>query len=145
MEINDTYSIIKRNTMLKYLFIVEYKDGSIYKQNQDDISLTDNKRSCFYDVKQDEVSRFIITDCDGSFIVDLSDGHFEVNGIPFFMHDSGLGLKDFRLIFYRQHEHKVNVGSDGSRKQLSHEITYCIGWQTNDENGMNIKRIMEVK
>lgn len=132
-------------TFLKYLFIVEYKDGSIYEQNPNDVSLTDSKRSCFFDVRQDEVLRFYLVGEEDTFCVDLSDGHFEVNNVSFFMHDQGVGLKDFRLIFYRQHEHKFNVGSNGSKKEIAHEINYCIGWQTNDENGMNVKRIMEVK
>lgn len=128
--------------MLKYLFIVEYKDGSIYEQNINDISVTDNKRSCFFDVKQDNVNKFHLIGEKNFFAVDLSDGHFEVNNVSFFMHDQGLSLKDFRLIFYRQHEHSFNMGS---KQELSHEINYCIGWQTNDENGNNIKRIMEIK
>lgn len=130
--------------MLKYLFAVMYKDGSIYRQNAEDVSVKDKTRSCFFDVRQDEVETFTLIG-NGQFTVYMNDGHFEVNGVPFFMHDSGLGLKDFRLIFYRQHEHKFNINGNGTKEQLSHDISYCIGWQTNDENGMNVKRIMEVK
>lgn len=131
---------------LKYLFTAVYRDGTTYKQNWQDVSVIDpTKRSCFFDVKQDNVKEFILKSDEDIFSVNLDDGHFEVNGIPFFMHDSGLGLKDFRLIFYRQHEHKFNINGNGTKEQLSHDISYCIGWQTNDENGMNVKRIMEVK
>lgn len=133
------------NKILKYLFIAEYKDGSIYEQNGYDISVSDTKRSCFFDVMQDKVRRFLLVGSDNIFSVDLSDGHFEVNNVSFFMHDQGLGLKDFRLIFYRQHLHHFNIGDYGIPNELLHEINYCIGWQTNDENGMNVKRIMEVK
>lgn len=129
--------------MLKYLFEAYYKDGSYYIQNEQDVSNTDNKRSCFFDVKQDEVVAFhLIESCENpnAFSVYLNDGRFEVNGQDFFMHDTGEGLKDFRLIFYRQHEHDFNIGM----KEMAHRIKYCIGWQTNDANGNNIKRIMEI-
>jgi len=133
--------LAKSPVNLKYLFIVKYKDGSIYQQNEQDVSLTDNTRSCFFDVKQDEVEEFHLVDADNTYSVFMHDGHFEVNGVPFYMHDEGEGLADFRLIFYRQHEHMVNVGGGGFQ-QLDHTIKYCIGWQTNLE-GKNIKRIME--
>ena len=125
---------------LKFLFVVEYKDGTTYEQTQEDVSLADEKRSCFFDVKQDEVLRFYLASSKDVFCVDLSDGHFEVNKVPFFMHDSGGELKDFRLIFYRQHTHKFNM----ERQELAHEVNYCMGWQTNDKDGKNHKRIMEV-
>ena len=126
--------------MLKYLFVVEYKDGTTYEQTQEDVSLTDPLRSCFFDVKQDEVLRFYLVSAEDVFCVDLSDGHFEVNKVPFFMHDAGSGLKDFRLIFYRQHTHQFNM----EKRELAHEVNYCIGWQTNDDENKNHKRIMEV-
>ncbi len=126
---------------LKYLFTAKYKNGSEYKQNWQDISINEpTKRSCFYDVEQDKVVSFTLVGDNKIISVYLNDGHFEINDVPFFMHDTGLDLKDFRLIFYRQHEHKFNIGL----QELSHDIKYCIGWQTNDANGNNIKRIMEV-
>lgn len=130
--------------MLKYLFIAEYKDGTIYEQNVEDKPVIKNTGSSFSDVRIDDVHRFYLVGAEGSFCVDLNDGHFEVNKVPFYMHDCGEHLKDFRLIFYRQHTHNVNIGVN-SFKELSHEINYCIGWQTNDEKGNNIKRIMEIK
>ena len=85
--------------MLKYYFTVLYKDGTKYEQNKQDVSLTDSKRSCFFDVKQDEVLEFMLSDETKNVIVDLEDGSFYINDIKFFMHDQGEGLKDFRLIF----------------------------------------------
>lgn len=128
--------------MLKYLFEVDYNDGTEYKQNEQDVSLTDSKRSCFFDVRQEDVNTFYLFNNEDCFSVSLLDGSFCVNGVTFFMHDTGEGLKDFRLIFYRQHEHDFNVG--GGMKETDHRIKYCMGWQTNDANGNNIKRIMEV-
>ena len=140
MDNGNTYTI----PVLKYLFIVEYKDGTIYEQNLHDLPVIKTTGSSFSDVRIEDVKRFYLVGAENAFCVDLSDGHFEVNKIPFFMHDQGIGLKDFRLIFYRQHTHNVNIGMN-SFKELSHEINYCIGWQTNDEKGNNIKRIMEIK
>ena len=125
--------------MLKYYFTVLYKDGTKYEQNKQDVSLTDSKRSCFFDVKQDEVLEFMLSDETKDVIVDLEDGSFYINDIKFFMHDQGEGLKDFRLIFYRQHEHDFNLGME----EVAHRIKYCMGWQTNDKDGNNVKRIME--
>lgn len=125
---------------LKYLFIAEYKDGTIYEQTPADVSISDAKRSCFFDVRQDDLSKFYLVSVDKVFSVDLNDGHFEVNHTPFFMHDSGEGLKDFRIIFFRQHTHKFNIGM----QETAHDIEYLIGWQCNDKEGKNHKRIMQI-
>lgn len=135
---SNTYAI----PALKYLFIVEYKDGSVYRQNMADLPVIKKTGSSFSDVRMEDVSRFYLVDAKNVFCVDLNDGHFEVNKIPFYMHDQGEGLKDFRLIFYRQHTHSFNIGT---KEELLHEINYCLGWQTNNEQGNNIKRIMEIK
>jgi len=38
---------------LKYLFVVQFDDQTLYEQNPEDVSLIDpEKRSCFYDVMQ---------------------------------------------------------------------------------------------
>lgn len=135
--------------MLKYLFAVEFTDGSHYFQNLDDVSSLDNKRSCFYDVLQ-EVEKGKTIQCfylktgedfDLQTVgVNLIDGSFDVNGVSFLMH-SDETLKDFRIIFYREHTHNFNQ-ADGS--ELSHDIVYCLGWQTNDANGKNVQRVMRI-
>lgn len=127
--------------MLKYLFEVEYKDGLTYSQNEQDISISNPLKSCFYDIKQNEVKIFSLKGNSHNYLVDLIDGHFEIDGVPFRFHNET--LKDFRLIFWRQHTHMVNV-SNSSLKELSHKIIYRFGWQTNNEKGENIQRIMEI-
>src|SRR4030067_1671035 len=104
---------------LKYLFSVEYKDGSRFNQNKEDISSQDEKRSAFFDVCQEEVVRFnlhgggfLVKD---KFTVDLTDGHFEVMGVPFFMHDRALPLKDFKLIFHRKHTHQFKMTGEKTK------------------------------
>lgn len=127
---------------MKYLFITEYKDNSVFEQNKEDVSLIDPIRSSFYDVLNSgkEIKTFKIVGEGNVFFVSLEDGHFEVNGTPFYMHDMAMPLKDFKLIYYRKHTHSFNM-----TKELSHEIDYCIGWEAKMETGKNIKRIMEVK
>lgn len=123
---------------LRYLFQATYKDGTVYKQNEEDKSVTEpDTRSCFFDVKQDEVKTFFVFNDNHTYSVNLEDGHFEIDGVPVFMHTDPR-WKDFRLIYYRQHTH--NLTTEG--QELGHSVEYCLGWQTNDENGENVKRIM---
>lgn len=121
---------------LKYLFSVEYLDGSTFQQNAEDVSRINPKKSAFYDVRKDQVKRFTLSDGTNNFTVDLRDGHFEINGIPFYFHEEN--YKDYRLIFFRKHKHNFNTNFE----EISHTVTYRIGWQTTHE-GKNVKRIME--
>ena len=43
---------------LKYLFEIEYKDGTKYNQTQEDVSILHETGSCYSDVNQDEVKTF---------------------------------------------------------------------------------------
>lgn len=129
------------NTILKYLFQATYKDGSVYLQNEEDKSITEPEtRSCYFDVKVDEVKSFFIFNNDHTYSVNLEDGHFEVDGMPFFMHTDHR-LTDYRLVYYRQHTHSFNQETSD---ELSHEVEYCIGWQANDSDGKNVQRIMTI-
>lgn len=125
--------------MMKYLFTVKYKDGSFYHQNAEDRSATEpDKRSCFFDVKQDEVATFTLEGEGHTYSVNLIDGHFEVNGVPFAMHEEA--LSGFRLIFFRQHTHNFIAGSG---EEIKHDIVYRLGWQCT-VNGENVQRVMQI-
>lgn len=130
---------------LKYLFGVRFSDGSEYFQNQEDCSLTEpDKRSCFFDVmkRYDEIEIFALTEQDGlqnHYLVDLRDGHFEVNGVPFWIGDRPEGKP--RLIYHRQHTHQVNAEG----QELSHVVTYHMGWQCTDGEGKNHKFVIELR
>lgn len=130
---------------LKYLFSAYFTDGSCFAQTSEDRSVIDpEKRSAFYDVMQQVeagkvISIFELTDGTNIFSVDLTDGHFEVNGVEFFMHEER-DLEDFRIIFFRQHTHHFNQ----EHEEQAHEIVYRMGWQTT-KDGKNIQRIMEFK
>ena len=126
---------------LKYLFQVTYKDGSTYTQNEEDKSISGNDtKSCYFDVKQEDVKNFFLFNNEHQYSVNLEDGHFEADGLPFFMHTDFL-LKDFRIVFYRQHTHDFTM--DG--KEVNHRIAYCFGWQTNDKDKKNVQRIMTIQ
>jgi len=84
------------------------------------------------------------TDGEKLFTVDLTDGHFECNTIPFTVYDKQIGdpeLTEYRLIFFRKHTHQINQG-DG--KEIAHEVAYRFGWQANDKDGKNVQRIIEI-
>ena len=113
-------------------------------QPENDASTQDQKRSSFYDVKQDQVKKFtLVEDVEMGhpqkhFSVDLEDGHFEVNGTPVFMHDDR-GPHDFRLIFFRRNKRGFN---QATQEQVFHHVTYRIGWQYTEE-GKNYQQVME--
>lgn len=128
---------------LKYLFEVEYHDGTLFIQPEDDRSKTDPLKSAYYDLDQSRIKKFFLVEVRPEtanqkvFSVDLTDGHFEVNGIPLFLHDDRT-TKDFRLIFFRRHKHGFNL--EGA--QQFHHTTYRLGWQYT-ENGKNYQQVIE--
>lgn len=141
--------------MLKYLFTAVYKDGSVYQQNAEDRSVKEpDKRSCYYDLDQDQLDYFVLKGEGHEYGVDLRDGHFEIDGVQFVMHEGHqrklpngrtviVPLSDFRLIFFRQHTHNFIVGQN-VQKEVSHEIVYRIGWQCTVD-GKNYQQVMQIK
>lgn len=127
--------------MLTHLFQATYKSGEVYHQTQDDVSNVDPLKSAFFDVKQDELKTFFLSSDKDVFSVNLEDGHFEVNGTPFFMHAQS-DLTNYRLIYFRVRTHHLNQSTG---EQTEDPIVYQLGWQANDKEGNNIKRIMEIQ
>lgn len=126
--------------MLKYLFIAEYSDGATYIQTQEDKSIVEpEKRSAFFDVDHDRLVKFSLIgqgmDNPHTYSVDLRDGHFEVDGVPFYFHEED--LLNFKLIFFRRHTHTKNQSSGHE----THAIAYKIGWQCL-VNGKNYQQTM---
>lgn len=141
---------------LKYLFTANYKDGRVYQQNVEDKSFNEpEKRSCFYDIAQDidKLASFVLKGDGHEYAVDLTDGHFELDGIPFFMHEGYIKeignkkilvpLKDFRLIFFRQHTRSYEVALyKNEQKETAHQIVYRMGWQCTVD-GKNYQEVMQ--
>lgn len=141
---------------LKYLFTAEFANGDLIDQNEDDKSTIDpEKRSAFFDIlereksgkPEDKLIGFHLQNQEtkDEVSVNLINGDFIIKGVPFYVHDKRLDeppLKDFRLIYFRKHTHNIN---QESREELSHDIAFRIGWQTNHPvTGENVQRIIEV-
>lgn len=134
---------------LKYLFGVQYKDGSTYLQTPKDESVSEEgkklKKSAFFDVLLDEVHKFWIYDAHNVYTVNLFDGSFEVNGVRFYQHDQN--YDEYRLVYFRRHIDQFLVGTSSfyEGKKISEKIMYVIGWQTNDKEGKSVKRFLMVE
>lgn len=143
---------------LKYRWIAEYYDGSTIEEPEDGKSqivaydpVTDYQPSAFRDIDRDKLVKFHIYGVDPEveserWSVDLRDGHFEHNGIPFIVHPQFLDENHLfvpsklDLVFFREvrREHDVTstVQEDGTAND---EITnireyvnrYFFGWKTN--------------
>lgn len=131
--------------MLKYLFRATFADDSIIQQTQDDVSPNDPKRSQFFDVlekaKTTPLTAFVLVGEGHEYGVDLRDGHFEIDGVPFRFHEDE-DYKDFRIVFWRRHRHHIEV-SIARNKEVGHEIAYRIGWQCTVK-GKNYEEIMQI-
>jgi hypothetical protein len=130
---------------LKYLFSALYADGTCYEQGYDDQSVQDPRRNAFFDIHyqpfkpEEELVTFALHEVGGShtYTVDLRDGHFEVDEIPFRMWEGA--VQGCRLVFWKRHTHAFNQALE----EQEHEIVYRIGWQALI-NGENIQRVLEV-
>lgn len=130
--------------MLKYLFIASFLDGTVIEQTQEDKSSIDpEKRSQFFDVleKEKEVPMvsFILVGEGHEYGVDMRDGHFEIDGVPFQFHEDT--LTNLRLIFWRRHRHHFKAGST---EQIGHEVVYRFGWQATNHKGENEQHVMQI-
>jgi hypothetical protein len=125
---------------LKYYFKCEYKDGSIFEQNEEDVSLTDPKRSAFFDIRQKDVARFWLEGNGHKYLVDLTTGLFEIDGNLIHVGEDLPAIDPVRrLIFFRRHAHQFNL----DHEEVGHFVRYFIGWQTTI-NGKNYKQTIAV-
>lgn len=128
---------------LTHLFECHFSDGTVITQSPEDVSSIDPNKSAFYDVLQriDEVEVFAICSAEHIYVVDLRDGHFEIDGVPFSAHDGNDHPENckFRLIYFRRNWQTVILGQEGT----IHEVQYHIGWQTTVD-GKNIQRTIAV-
>ena len=114
---------------LEFLFIAETYDGQIIPQTANDISPLDPTKSSFYDVLQHKIKRFSLHGKGMIFTIDLTDGHYEVNGN--IVHTKRPpGKCELRLIYYRQVQQRMSIATDGAEK-LMPIVRYFIGWQAN--------------
>lgn len=136
-------------------FEADFKDGTTYIQGSDDVSIDAKDKNAFYDIlqREEDVIRFHITDeqTNDRWSVDLVDGHFELNGVPFRVHNKGMEHPyqvpegPFKLIYFKVKQERIVLGEDGSATPLKGLVlTYCMGWQTNLGNGENLQQVIAV-
>ena len=142
---------------LKYLFTAYFADGSQFIQPADDKSTIDpEKRSSFYDVlkKEEEIPLIAFqlqeVDSNGNFLadghiigVDLLNGSFVIGKTNVLIHDFHTKGEKLRLIFFRQHKHDVEMTDGVPTKEVAHNVSYNIGWQTTVD-GTNHQRVMRI-
>jgi nitrite reductase/ring-hydroxylating ferredoxin subunit len=125
--------------MLKYLFTATYRDGSELVQTPEDRSTKEPEtRSAYFDIDHERLATFSLQGDGHTYLVDLRDGHFEVDGVPFWMHDEELA--GFRLVFFRRHKHSFNQRTG---EELSHDVVYRVGWQCT-VGGKNYQQVLQV-
>lgn len=112
---------------MKYKFVVEYQDGSIFKQTKEDISEIDPKRNCYYDVlhSKKKIKRFSLKRLFNNWTVDLTTGIFYHNGIKIQVEENPM-VADRELIYFMQHQRDFKLGS---REETGHRVTYFLGWK----------------
>jgi hypothetical protein len=130
-----------------YNYTATYEDGTQINKDMNDpegdkcLTRKDGTGSRFTDVqekeKESKLISFVVHNNTSSFGVDLRDGHFEINGIPFFQHRPDLdGYKDFRIIYYRTVQRRMNQDGTELNGQV---LSYTVGWQIT-HNGTNIQK-----
>jgi hypothetical protein len=128
---------------LKYLFEVEYVDGTVFSQTKEDISTIDSKRSAFYDVLQSgkKIKKFTLRRFINRYSIDLITGEFDINGTSVIVETDKPVPRiekhfDLKLVYYRQHKQHMDVNYNmGSKKILGVEpqtdtVTYYFGYET---------------
>lgn len=144
---------------LKYLFTATYKDGSVYQQTPEDKSIKDpEKRNCFFDLDVSKLAKFTLKEVGGGlfkkgneFSVDLIDGHFEVNGVSFYMpQEVKTPMNGFKLIYFINNQIHTDVtyekksGDVVNTGNQRHERRWLIGWQCTVE-GKNYQEVMQIE
>lgn len=131
---------------LAYLFECHFTDETVLFQTQDDVSTLDPTKSAFYDALQraDEIAVFGIVNDEHTYAVDLRDGHFEIDGIPFVVHSGDeLPTTDctYRIVYFRRVRQSVTMGYT---EMASVDTEYHIGWQTTID-GKNYQKTIAVR
>lgn len=107
-------------------------------QTPADVSAIDPTRNAFFDVSQriDDVVYFGLSGNGCEYLVDLRDGHFEVNGIPFRI--DGVNVTGLRLVYFRRHRLMIY----GSEIYAQH-VEYHLGWK-GIVGGIEIQRTISI-
>ncbi len=115
---------------LSYLFECHLNDGTLIQQTEEDVSTIDPTRSAYYDVVQRkaDVEAFGIFNDQHTYAVDLRDGHFEIDGVPFFIMSGDPGLAEdqkLELVYFRRHIQTMVLGAVAIEEESP--VEYFIG------------------
>jgi hypothetical protein len=126
-------------------FIATFEDGTQIVQNAEDRSETTPDRNCYFDVMQRQLTVPLVCfvlfgEGYPTFGVDLRDGHFEVNGVPFFQHMDP--ITGFRVHYFRNVAQHRTLHADGSVVE-SVDLGYSVGWEA-EHKGETITRFLRV-
>lgn len=153
------------NKPLKYLFTATFEDGTVLVQTLEDKSILDpEKRNTWYDLlqmqKTKKLTAFVLKGEGHEYGVDLRDGHFEIDSVPFWMHEvenkdidpmdapNGVQLSNFRIVFFMTNRRSFTavVGPAGMSPatQSEHTRVFRFGWQATDAKGKNYQQIMQI-
>jgi hypothetical protein len=129
-------------------FVATFANGTQILQNPEDRSESNPDRNCFFEVlqRQKEVPLVcFVLHGEGypTFGVDLRDGHFEVNGVPFFQHSEP--IQEFRLHYFRNVSQHRTIRVDGTGDPVDTvELGYSIGWEA-ELKGETVTRYMRIQ
>ncbi len=137
------------NTMqLKYLFMVEFTDGTFFHQQADDKSNIFPGKSQYTDLlavgKPMRRAWLNAVGFTNTLMVDLHDGHFEVDGFWLQIDQNPLPPIQRELIFFREHQHDANAtyliqtGEVQNIKEIAHRVKYFIGWKVTINNVVHV-------
>lgn len=141
---------------LTMLFSVIFNDGFVYKQNKNDVSISDPLKSCMTDVftleeEHKGIKQFILEGEGHTYSLELATGLFIMDGVSYPSQQFDVPVKR-ELIHYRRHQHSSTVGviKDsignivmGKVHNKTHNWWYYFGWQVNLD-GKNYHKIVNV-
>jgi hypothetical protein len=114
---------------LDFLFIAETFNGNIIKQDPTDKPKFSKSGSIFTDVLKEKIKRFSLIGKGHIFVVDLTDGHMEVDGKKLYPPKKP-PITPLDLIYYRQVERRLSVGTNNATV-MQPIVRYYLGWQIN--------------
>jgi guanyl-specific ribonuclease Sa len=122
---------------MKYLFTAQFS-GETYEQTAEDVSKTEPTRSAYFDIKDKPIEAFSLHGEGHQYLVDLKDGHFEIDGVPFVVEkvppDATL-----RLIYYRN-----NTVHFSGTEETGREVEFVIGWQYTGKKKKNHQQTISI-
>jgi len=114
---------------LKYKWAAVYQDGTVHECAEDDVSVKDPTRSSYFDVDHSQLIAFALNDGVNEYFVDLRDGHFETNQVPFNLHDTDLVYEHPKLLYFHRNTRKFAENTDGKLEETSHTREWHLGWK----------------